>query len=116
MDVRFPGYGGAAATAFGSGAAAGVGSAGAPRGPEAGAPGSASATGFQGALKSALHEVSALQNESTTLQRQFQMGAEGVSLEQTMIAMQRSQIAFQSALTVRNRLVAAYTDIMNMPV
>ena len=30
--------------------------------------------------------------------------------------MQSSQIAFQAALTVRNRLVAAYTDIMNMPV
>jgi len=30
--------------------------------------------------------------------------------------MQKAQVSFQAALTVRNRLVAAYTDIMNMQV
>ncbi len=76
----------------------------------------AQAPGFAGALKDALQTVSRLQGESASLQRQFQLGSEQVSLEQTMVAMQKSQIAFQAALTVRNRLVSAYTDIMNMPV
>jgi flagellar hook-basal body complex protein FliE len=33
-----------------------------------------------------------------------------------MVAMQKAQIGFQAAVTVRNRLVSAYTDIMNMQV
>ena len=82
-------------------------------------PGAATATqagGFAKSLDAALQSVSRLQSESTALQQQFQLGAENVSLERTMIAMQQSQVAFQAALTVRNRLVSAYTDIMNMPV
>ena len=38
------------------------------------------------------------------------------SLEQTMIAMNKSQLGFTAALTVRNRLVQAYSEIMNMQV
>lgn len=76
----------------------------------------ASPAGFAGALKDALQGVSRLQDEAVSLQKQFQLGAGNVSLEQTMVAMQNSNVAFQAALTVRNRLVAAYTDIMNMPV
>jgi len=71
---------------------------------------------FAKALGNALQSVSDAHHQATTLQRQFQAGAEGVSLEQTMIAMQKAQIGFQAALAVRNRLVSAYTDIMNMQV
>ena len=76
--------------------------------------GKAGGADFSKALNQALQSVSQSQNEATALQREFQMGSEGVSLEQTMMAMQKSQIAFQAALTVRNRMVSAYTDIMNM--
>ena len=72
--------------------------------------------GFAGALKNALTEVSAAQNESRNLQREVQMENPKVSLEETMIAMQKAQIGFQSTLHVRNRMVQAYTDIMNMQV
>lgn len=72
--------------------------------------------GFSDALRNALQSVSDLQQQSQSLQAGFQFGAGQVSLEQTMIAMQQSQLAFQAAVTVRNRLVSAYTDIMNMPV
>ncbi|UCE32553.1 MAG: flagellar hook-basal body complex protein FliE [Burkholderiales bacterium] len=54
--------------------------------------------------------------EAQVPQRQCQVDSDSVSLEQTMVAMQKSQIAFQAALKVRNRLVAAYADIMNMQV
>jgi flagellar hook-basal body complex protein FliE len=82
-------------------------------------PGGAPAAGgadFSAALGDALKAVSQAQEESSTLQRRFQSGAEGVSLEETMVAMQKAQIGFQAALAVRNRLVSAYSDIMNMPV
>jgi flagellar hook-basal body complex protein FliE len=39
-----------------------------------------------------------------------------VSLEETMLAMQKAQVGFQATLHVRNRMVQAYSDIMNMSV
>ena len=72
--------------------------------------------GFSGALKSALTSVSAAQNDSSRLQREVQMENPSVSLEQTMVAIQKAQIGFQATLHVRNRMVQAYSDIMNMQV
>ena len=50
------------------------------------------------------------------LQREVQLDNPTVSLEETMVAMQKSQIGFQAVLQVRNRLVSAYSDIMNMQI
>ena len=72
--------------------------------------------GFSGALKTALNSVSASQNEATRLQQEVQMENPKVSLEETMVAIQKAQIGFQATLHVRNRMVQAYTDIMNMQV
>ena len=72
--------------------------------------------GFSGALKSALQSVSAAQNQATQLQQEVQMENPKVSLEETMVAIQKAQIGFQATLHVRNRMVQAYTDIMNMQV
>ena len=71
---------------------------------------------FSGALKSALNSVSAAQNESEQMQKEVQMENPKVSLEQTMVAIQKAQIGFTATLHVRNRMVQAYTDIMNMQV
>lgn len=78
--------------------------------------GGAESGGFSGALKSALGAVSNAQNESTRLQREVQFENPKVSLEETMVAIQKAQIGFQATLHVRNRMVQAYTDIMNMQV
>jgi flagellar hook-basal body complex protein FliE len=72
--------------------------------------------GFSGALKGALQSVSAAQNRSSALQREVQMENPAVSLEETMVAIQKAQVGFQATLHVRNRMVQAYTDIMNMQV
>jgi flagellar hook-basal body complex protein FliE len=72
--------------------------------------------GFAAAMTQALKSVSTQQTEATRLQRELQMDNPAVSLEQTMVAMQKAQIGFQAALTVRNQFVRAYTDIMNMQV
>lgn len=108
MDSRitpfqFPSIGTAAPLAPGGRAAAGAAQA-------------QSATSFSAALDSALASVSRAQDGAAELQRQYQMGVPGVGLEQTMVAMQKAQLGFQAALAVRNRLVSAYTDIMNMQV
>lgn len=71
---------------------------------------------FSGALRSALKTVSASQSNSNRLQQEVQMDNPKVSLEETMVSIQKAQIGFQAALHVRNRMVQAYTDIMNMQV
>lgn len=64
----------------------------------------------------ALQETSSLQKESGRLAKEFQLEKSTASLEQTMLVGVKSSIAFQSTLQVRNRVVQAYTDIMNMQV
>lgn len=77
---------------------------------------SAEAPSFQSAMTQALKGVSQSQMEAERLQNEVQMDNPTVSLEETMVAMQKAQIGFQAALQVRNRLVQAYSDIMNMQV
>lgn len=84
--------------------------------PAAGQNAGGAVAGFSGALKSALQNVSQAQNQATALQREVQMENPKVSLEETMVAIQKAQIGFQATLHVRNRMVQAYTDIMNMQV
>lgn len=71
---------------------------------------------FVASLDAALKAVSRGQNEAAELQRQFQLENPNVSLEETMIAMNKSQLTFQAAVQVRNKLVQAYEQVMNMPV
>lgn len=71
---------------------------------------------FAEVLKSALDEVSQSQAKSDALQKAFVLGDDSVSLSDTMIAMQKAGINFQTAVHVRNKFVQAYNDIMNMQV
>ena len=79
-------------------------------------PSSAGGSNFATAIDQALLAVSRSQTEATRMQREVQLDNPTVSLEETMVAMQRAQIGFQAALQVRNRLVQAYTEVMNMQV
>jgi flagellar hook-basal body complex protein FliE len=114
MDVRLKPFDFAAAVAR-----AGLRTDGTPIAGPAGGAGKASGVGkadFGSALTNALKGVSDSQNEATRMQNDLQMDNPTVSLEQTMVQMQKAQIGFQAALSVRNRLVQSYTDIMNMQV
>jgi flagellar hook-basal body complex protein FliE len=71
---------------------------------------------FASVLKSSLDGVAQAQNQAATLQNAFVMGDDKVSLSDTMIAMQKANISLQATVQVRNKVVAAYNDIMNMQV
>lgn len=71
---------------------------------------------FANVLKSSLDGVSQAQSRSEEMQKAFVLGDDRVSLSDTMIAMQKSSIQFQTAVQVRNKFVQAYNDIMNMQV
>ena len=73
-------------------------------------------TGFKDAMVQALQATSSLQKESGRLSREFQLEKSTASLEETMLAGVKSNVAFQATLQVRNRLIQAYTDVMNMQV
>lgn len=72
--------------------------------------------GFSQVFHQALRNVSAAQHTTQALQREVSLDNPKVSLEETMVAMQRANIGFQATLQVRNRLVQAYSDVMNMQV
>jgi flagellar hook-basal body complex protein FliE len=78
--------------------------------------GGAGAVDFASVLKSSLDGVSQAQNQAASMQNAFVMGDDKVSLSDTMIAMQKANISLQATVQVRNKVVAAYNDIMNMQV
>ncbi len=83
---------------------------------DVGASEGASKVSFSDALKNSLQQVSNSQKHAEELGQRFAMGDDSVSLSDTMIAMQKSSIAFQASVQVRNKLVSAYHEIMNMQV
>ncbi|MEQ1814326.1 MAG: flagellar hook-basal body complex protein FliE [Candidatus Nitrotoga sp.] len=71
---------------------------------------------FSNVLKSSLDGVAQAQAKSEAMQKAFVLGDDRVSLSDTMIAMQKASINFQTTIQVRNKFVQAYNDIMNMQV
>jgi len=71
---------------------------------------------FSDALKASLDQVNQVQADAEKLGKNFAMGDDSVSLSDVMIAGQKANISFQAAVQVRNKLVSAYHDIMNMQV
>jgi len=74
------------------------------------------AVDFQSVLKTSLDQVNQVQLQSQQLAQRFEMGDSTVSLSDAMISLQKSSIALQQTVQVRNKLVSAYQEIMNMGV
>ena len=87
-------------------------------GKAAGTDGAESSTkvSFSDALQASLQNVSNAQNQADDMGKKFAAGDDSVSLSDTMSAMQKASISFQATVQVRNKLVSAYHDIMNMQV
>ena len=71
---------------------------------------------FSELLKQSVDKVNETQAESSKLQQAFQAGDPNVQISEVMVAMQKSNVSFQAMLQVRNKLVSAYQEIMNMQV
>ncbi|MBY5926554.1 MULTISPECIES: flagellar hook-basal body complex protein FliE [unclassified Halomonas] len=72
--------------------------------------------GFADALKSSIQRINELKATADTQAKAFQAGVPGVELNDVMVDMQKASVAFQMVQQVRNRLVSAYRDVMNMQV
>ena len=71
---------------------------------------------FADALKNSIEQVSDAQLKAGEMSRSFAMGDDKVSLSDVMVSMQKASIGFQATVQVRNKLVSAYHEIMNMQV
>lgn len=69
---------------------------------------------FAQMLRTSLDQVSGAEQQATSLSQSFEKGDPNVNLQDVMISMQKANISFQTVVQVRNRVVAAYQDIMNM--
>ena len=72
--------------------------------------------GFGEMLKSSLDAVNEAQQHSKQMKVDFETGEGDATLAEVMIASQKANLAFRAVTEVRNKLVTAYQDIMNMPV
>ena len=106
--------GGGLGAGDGVGGVGGVGGTNAPAGGVGGAAG-VGAPSFGDALGNALKKVNSLQAETRDLQAAFERGDPKADLARVMVAAQASSVAFRATVEVRNRLVQAYQDVMNMP-
>lgn len=73
-------------------------------------------TQFNDLLKASLNAVNDAQQEAGRLKTGFENGTTDSSLVEVMIASQKANLSFRAVTEVRNKLVSAYQDIMNMPV
>jgi flagellar hook-basal body complex protein FliE len=81
-----------------------------------GTPAAAGGNSFASVLKQGLDKVNEAQVTATRLGDDFVRGKPGVELGQVMVEMQKASVAFRATTEVRNRCVAAYQEIMNMPI
>lgn len=68
------------------------------------------------AVKDVFSHVNSLQIESEKVKDAYLTGDKNVSMSQVLIASQKSKLAFEGLVTVRNKILEAYKEIMNMPV
>jgi flagellar hook-basal body complex protein FliE len=71
---------------------------------------------FGGLVRNALNSVNETQQHAEKLATAFDLGDPKVGLADVMIATQKANLSFQAVTQVRNKLVQAYQEIMNMPV
>jgi flagellar hook-basal body complex protein FliE len=83
--------------------------------PAAGATQPAGGSDFAKLLRQGVAEVNQSEQRSSELATAFERGTPGVELPQVMLEMQKASVSFRALTEVRNRLVTAYQDIMNMP-
>ncbi|AFS52471.1 MULTISPECIES: flagellar hook-basal body complex protein FliE [Leptospirillum] len=70
---------------------------------------------FLHVLKDSMEKVNQMQNAADKTIQDFSTGQDGVTLHQTMVAMAQADVSFQLMMQVRDRIVRAYQDVMNMP-
>ncbi len=72
--------------------------------------------GFSDLLKNAVQSVNNTQQQADRVATEFQTPGSNVQMSEVMVALQKANVSFQAMVEVRNKLVSAYQEIMNMQV
>ena len=70
---------------------------------------------FGSILKQAINDVNDKQQISGQMKDAFERGDKTMNLAEVMVASQKAEVSFKALTQVRNKLVEAYKDVMNMP-
>ncbi len=70
---------------------------------------------FSSLLQQSLASVNETQQKAGKMVEAFETGTSNISLAEVMVETQKANVSFQAAVQVRNKLVEAYKDVMNMP-
>jgi len=73
-------------------------------------------TEFADVLGSSIDAVNQAQGKATSLAAAFESGVADVDLADVMVSLQKADLSFKAMTEVRNKLVSAYQEIMNMPI
>jgi flagellar hook-basal body complex protein FliE len=71
---------------------------------------------FANLMKNSVDHVASMQNQATALADAYESGDKSVDLTKLMLEVQKASLAFRAMTEVRNKLVDAYQQVMNMPV
>lgn len=71
---------------------------------------------FASLLRSSLEQTSSAQQGATDLAKAFELGDPNTNLQEVMVSLQKANLSFQTMVQVRNKLVSAYHEVMNMQV
>jgi flagellar hook-basal body complex protein FliE len=71
---------------------------------------------FATLLSKGIDQVNQTEQRAAQLSTAFQRGDPGVELPQVMVEMEKASVSFRALTEVRNRLVSAYQEIMNMQI
>ncbi len=74
-----------------------------------------SSVNFAEAVAKGIKEVNTLQQTAAAQRNAYDAGQD-IPLTDVVIGMQKSSLAFEATLQIRNKVMKAYEDIMNMPV
>ncbi len=72
-------------------------------------------TDFSQILKDSIDKVNDTQMKAGQLAKAFETGDTDADLAEVMVSLEKASISFESMLRVRNKLVDAYQEVMNMP-
>jgi flagellar hook-basal body complex protein FliE len=71
---------------------------------------------FANLMKNSVDHVAGMQKQATALADAFEAGDKSIDLTRVMLEAQKASLAFRAMTEVRNKLVDAYQQVMNMPV
>lgn len=74
------------------------------------------ANSFSSLLSASINQVNASQQSAEAMAKNFAAGTSNTNLHEVMAELQKANLSFQTMVQVRNKLVTAYQDIMNMQV